>query len=980
MNAILDFPCFPSTYGDWTFAWNYSLGYSGEIPVPAEWGTGNVLTIPKWTLSKFTTTGFSYLFSVTATPPDGYGFDSIDASTTVKIIGSRPVAGFAPTGFTAPLVPDVYTYRAYGQNPSSKDLDNPPASPQLNFTWYAEVFGGDEIPPLTGQGTPTAQYQWTSLETFLIRLTVCASDEPGPTYTGCTTTNDFIFSTTAGLLMAKNKVASTDVVITTTCNTYTPAMGSVLRCQDVSAPALKSDDDTMTLYSWSSQNVNLASVATTPLNTQYLSVDTSKLAFNTTYTLLYTVTVVDAITSIVLETNSQQVVFTTSPNVPKTISETPLTITPAQGYAFTTKFTLQAWGWMSMDGLTAMSYIFFFEQADGTESLITDRDFAAYADVYLPAGVNKVGVYIYHADGSSTRFTYPVSVQLDPLVAKEAPECIATAVIRRELTYSKAAYDMHTSIQLDSYLATFVNAKPVTGPAPLCQEPLYGSDTVANQNPVPRDDLNGFFITDHYNTAIQIISAEGGISEVSMDMGVFLAQRLADILRAVPLGQLNSSSLDLVEQELNEMSLALANEGLYTPLAESLIECSNLLVRHASVLVECDRVQRTLANIQTMLVEVADERLPGEAPFVYIPQDKNIETLVQKVLTTNAVTISGSASSVQISAEALAQAAAAGASANVDVHLLMIKALGVGPCRGQTLANQGPALVSEVVDVVLYNQDLPVPISGLSEGNGVTITVASTPETCTVAEANLGVTCLWWSSANFEWSSEGCTTVASHGQTTCSCNHLTEFAAFQQNLVCVDTQTVWAVMIVCATVLTYLVFAMVIFVYSSVVKESDHGDQLGSSLFVLSLLALSSVSALIVTLHYLENLGSGLSTDGIIAFQAFSVILTLIAAVASYLSLRHLATKPQHASLSFASRTVLVYTIVSSIIQFTVMNLVDDVRVIMGVMCILNVVSIATLVGVKTIAFRQVKAEASQALLSDDGSRTTTADFHIAEQ
>jgi hypothetical protein len=195
-----------STCGSWSTAWTYAFGGAPAVPVPSSWIVGGTLQVPKWTLEKYAATGKRYTFTLTATPPSGSGLSPLTASRIVHVLGTRPTAGFAPTGFTAPLVPDVYTYRAFSQNPHTVDPDNPEGSPRLRYVWYAEVFGGDEIAPESGQGTPTVQYRWSSLETFLIHLTVCPSDEPAQGspeaqtwpygFTGCGFTNDFIFSTT----------------------------------------------------------------------------------------------------------------------------------------------------------------------------------------------------------------------------------------------------------------------------------------------------------------------------------------------------------------------------------------------------------------------------------------------------------------------------------------------------------------------------------------------------------------------------------------------------------------------------------------------------------------------------------------------------------------------------------------------------------------------------------------------------------------
>lgn len=209
-NVQLDGP----SCGSWSTAWTYAFGGDPAVPVPSSWIVGGTLHVPRWTLEKYTATGKRYTFTLTATPPSGSGLSPLTAARTVHVLGTRPTAGFGPTGFSAPLVPDVYTYRALGVAPHSVDPDNPEASPRLRYFWYAEVFGADEITPESGQGTPTVQYRWSSLETFLIRLTVCPSDEPTPPtddptpqppgaqpwpygFTGCGFTNDFIFSTTA---------------------------------------------------------------------------------------------------------------------------------------------------------------------------------------------------------------------------------------------------------------------------------------------------------------------------------------------------------------------------------------------------------------------------------------------------------------------------------------------------------------------------------------------------------------------------------------------------------------------------------------------------------------------------------------------------------------------------------------------------------------------------------------------------------------
>jgi len=188
----------------WTYSWSYGLGDDTLAAVPGSWtgATAASLTVPRWSLLFSDETHKDYTFTVTATPPGGSSQGPLTASVMLRV-GSfpadRPTAGFAPTGFTAPLVPDGYTYRALGQNPFSFSVDSPPdQQDKIGYIWYAEVFGGDEIPPDFGQGTPIVHYTWTSLETFLIKLTVCSANAPTSPTNPCTDTNDFIFSTTIG--------------------------------------------------------------------------------------------------------------------------------------------------------------------------------------------------------------------------------------------------------------------------------------------------------------------------------------------------------------------------------------------------------------------------------------------------------------------------------------------------------------------------------------------------------------------------------------------------------------------------------------------------------------------------------------------------------------------------------------------------------------------------------------------------------------
>jgi hypothetical protein len=197
-----------STCGSWTMAWTYKFGDAPAVSVPSDWIVGDTLRVPKWTLEKYTATGKRYTFTLTATPPSGSGLSPITATRTVHVLGTKPIPGYSPTGFTQEISAGVYSYKAFGGLPRTVDPDNPEGSPVLHYRWYAEVYGADEIEPESGQGTPTVSYKWSPAEFFLIRLTVCPGDEPYPEspegqawpygFTGCSTTPDFIITTGAG--------------------------------------------------------------------------------------------------------------------------------------------------------------------------------------------------------------------------------------------------------------------------------------------------------------------------------------------------------------------------------------------------------------------------------------------------------------------------------------------------------------------------------------------------------------------------------------------------------------------------------------------------------------------------------------------------------------------------------------------------------------------------------------------------------------
>lgn len=199
-----------SICGSWTTAWTYQLGDDSAVPVPTSWIHADTLRIPRWTLEKYTSTGERYTFTLTATPPVGSTLSPLTASRLVQVVGTKPQAGFSPFGFNQQISPGIYSYNAFGGLPATVDYDNPPGNPLLlRYTWYAEVLGGDEVPPMGGQGTPTVFYNWTPAQTFVIRLTVCPADEPDPAspaaqtwpygFTGCTTTPDFFITTGAGV-------------------------------------------------------------------------------------------------------------------------------------------------------------------------------------------------------------------------------------------------------------------------------------------------------------------------------------------------------------------------------------------------------------------------------------------------------------------------------------------------------------------------------------------------------------------------------------------------------------------------------------------------------------------------------------------------------------------------------------------------------------------------------------------------------------
>jgi hypothetical protein len=184
----------------WTYAWTYRLGDGPSLAVPADWvgATSATLTVPKWTLSFYDLTHEDYTFTVTATPPAGSTASPLSADLTLRVAGRAPVAGFSPTGFAMTIPPGTYTYSAFGGTPSSLSPDWAPDDQEMGFTWYAEIYGADEIPPVSGQGTPTVEYTWTPVQYFLIRLTVCAVDAPTSPTNPCTTTEDFVFSTSGG--------------------------------------------------------------------------------------------------------------------------------------------------------------------------------------------------------------------------------------------------------------------------------------------------------------------------------------------------------------------------------------------------------------------------------------------------------------------------------------------------------------------------------------------------------------------------------------------------------------------------------------------------------------------------------------------------------------------------------------------------------------------------------------------------------------
>ncbi|HET7182758.1 MAG TPA: hypothetical protein VFI15_11040 [Candidatus Limnocylindrales bacterium] len=183
----------------WTFVWTYRQGDAAPVPVPSTWigATGPALTIPKWTLDFYDATELDYTFTVTATPPSASTQSPLSADLVLRVYSmDRPVAGFSPTGFTQAIVPGQYTFDALRFTPNSSSPDWPAdEQDHMGFTWTAEVFGGDEITPDSGQGTSVVRYTFGPVEYYRLVLTVCPVAPQ--VFNGCTSTSDFVFATTA---------------------------------------------------------------------------------------------------------------------------------------------------------------------------------------------------------------------------------------------------------------------------------------------------------------------------------------------------------------------------------------------------------------------------------------------------------------------------------------------------------------------------------------------------------------------------------------------------------------------------------------------------------------------------------------------------------------------------------------------------------------------------------------------------------------
>lgn len=96
-----------------------------------------------------------------------------------------------------------------------------------------------------------------------------------------------------------------------------------------------------------------------------------------------------------------------------------------------------------------------------------------------------------------------------------------------------------------------------------------------------------------------------------------------------------------------------------------------------------------------------------------------------------------------------------------------------------------PAPVSDTIRIVIYNendtvaeiQNLMTPVQMILPIPEIEQIVAKTWSPCQQQVYYHDPTCVWWSEANSDWSTAGCTTDnRNSSETTCYCNHLTDFA------------------------------------------------------------------------------------------------------------------------------------------------------------------------------------------------------------
>jgi len=715
--ATLTFTQCPEDPQSWTFAW-----FDGNN---VQVSSTSTYVIPAYTLDPLT----SYTYTVIAT----HGVAQATAQVSFDVGRSQPIGLVTPVSIS--VEPGSHLISAS----DSSDVDYPGDSSRLRYFWTCGSGDFTTCDNFLAAANNVDHTVFAAIldaqpdQLYAITVTVCTVDPP----TNCAQAAPSNIITTSALIFQVESYCQSPVV----------GAGGTIRCQgvveEVNAYSSEVNQPTLT-YSWSSPDMDLLAVASSPLDTPYIAVSALKLARGRTYRLQLIITH----TKDGVQVSTSRVFPVSITNtVPTTDSETPFSVTPAYGTAFETKFILHASGWQSpTPSSSGLSYQFTATLMDGSEIILSDLESAPYITTYLPVGATTVSVKVSSADGAMVATHLPVAVLLSPQHAKMPAECVALDVYSKQFLNSAYGADFHAALQLVVFLTRFVNENPAASVD--CQ-------TYLSAVPPSKDPINVQLFKAWNAVATQTQFSYGILTS---SMSAFLAQSHAGLLEAVPDMAYNKATLATSEQEL-QTYVGVLPKSISSAVGAPVLDMAFELMRHASAVGDCERVLRTQDVVNNILAKLVVTSVPGEVGLQY--SHRNTQALVQRVLTTRQSDLEIVVDSATGSRVRLSPAALRTANAN-SADVRVIRMANLERCaKGQ--------VISDSVNVEIVAGENVVQIKDVD--NAIQITLPAEKATSESA-------CAWYNTRSKSWSTSGCSMEldATTNQAVCTCNHLTQFA------------------------------------------------------------------------------------------------------------------------------------------------------------------------------------------------------------